>query len=161
MRSKWRLWKRIERQQGLRKSHFIEKSNPRVYLFFFKKKHIFVPFLKKTKSILNCIHCIVHYYQFQNYTIITCYSLRIMAFKFEGKEYPAFVFAVLLVNGKAWHERAQQTEKSHSHTNSAVSRQVYVHAQLVQHLSTVFFQHMVWYGPTSETVWMQRGKKND
>jgi len=26
------------------------------------------------------------------------------------------------------------TEKSHSHTNSAVSRQVYVHALLVQHL---------------------------
>jgi len=45
---------------------------------------------------------------------------------------------VLLVNslqsGKALQECAQQTEKSHSHTNSAVSRQVYVHAQLVQHL---------------------------
>jgi len=52
-----------------------------------------------------------------------------MAFKIEGKEmYPIFVF------GKAWQARAQQTEKNHSHTNSVVSRQVYVHALLVQHL---------------------------
>jgi len=72
---------------------------------------------------------------------------------------------VLLVNslqiGKAWQECAQQTEKSHSYTNSAVSRQVYVHALLVQHLYSVFFQYMVWYGPTSETAWIQRKQKND
>jgi len=56
---------------------------------------------------------------------------------------------------------AQQTEKSHSHTTSAVSRQVfYVHALLVQHLYSVLFQHVVWYGPTSERVWMQRRQKN-
>ena len=53
--------------------------------------------------------------------------------------YPIFVFAnVLLVSsllsGKAWQVCAQQTEKNHSHTNSAISRQVYVHALLVQHL---------------------------
>jgi len=42
------------------------------------------------------------------------------------------------------------------------SRQVYVHALLVQHLyrPSVFFQHMVWYGPTSETAWMHRRQKN-
>jgi len=71
---------------------------------------------------------------------------------------------VLLVNslqsGKAWQERAQQTEKSHSHTNCAVSRQVYVHTLLVRHLHSAFFLCMVWYGPTSETVWMQRRQKN-
>jgi len=54
-----------------------------------------------------------------------------MAFKSESKEmYAIFVFAVLLVNslhiGKVWQARTQQTEKSHSHTNSAVSRHVYV-----------------------------------
>jgi len=27
-------------------------------------------------------------------------------------------------------------------------------------LCGVFFQHMVWYGPTSETAWMQRRQKN-
>jgi len=42
-----------------------------------------------------------------------------------------------LLSGKAWQERAKQTEKNHSLTNSAVSRQVYVHALLVQHL----YQH--------------------
>ena len=65
-----------------------------------------------------------------------------------------------LQNGKAWQACAQQTDKKHSHTNSAVSRQVYVHALLIQHLQSVLFQHMIWYVPTSETVWMQRGQKN-
>jgi len=35
-----------------------------------------------------------------------------------------------------------------------------VHALLVQHLYSEYFQYMVWYGPTSETVWMQRKQKN-
>jgi len=92
-----------------------------------------------------------------------------MAFNFEGKERnaPHLCFCkVFLVNslqsGKAWREYAQQTGKSHSHTNSAVSRQVYVHALLVQHLykPSVFFQHAVWYSPTLETAWMQRRQKN-
>ena len=77
---------------------------------------------------------------------------------------PLWFRNVLLVSslliGKAWQACAQQTEKNHSHTNSAVSRQVYVHALLVQHLWSVFFQYMIWYGPTSETVWMQRRQKN-
>jgi len=42
---------------------------------------------------------------------------------------------VLLVNslqsGKAWQACAQKTEKNHSHTNSAVTRQVYVDALVV------------------------------
>jgi len=54
------------------------------------------------------------------------------------KRTPSLFSKVLLVNslrsGKSWQECAQQTEISHSHTNSAVSRQVYVHALLVQHL---------------------------
>jgi len=35
-----------------------------------------------------------------------------------------------------------------------------LHALLVQHLYCEFFQHMVWNGPTSETVWIQRRQKN-
>jgi len=31
---------------------------------------------------------------------------------------------------------------------------------LVQHLYSEFFQHMIWYSPTSERVWMQRRQKN-
>jgi len=42
-------------------------------------------------------------------------------------------------SGKAWQERAQQTEKCNSHTNSAVSHQVYVHTLLVQHLYSVYY----------------------
>jgi len=47
---------------------------------------------------------------------------------------------------EAWQQRAQQTEKSHSHTNAAVSRQVHVYALLVQHLYSVFFNIWFWYG---------------
>jgi len=72
-----------------------------------------------------------------------------MAFKIEGKEmYPIFVFAMCCwsVHSKVKAVKlgtcAQQTEKNHSHRNSAVSHQVYVHALLVHHL-LVFFQHMV------------------
>jgi len=65
-----------------------------------------------------------------------------------------------LQNCNAWQECAQQTEKSHSHTNSAVPRQVYTHAVLVQDLYIIIFQYMVWYGPTSETAWIQRKLKN-
>ena len=80
--------------------------------------------------------------------------------------YPVFIFAKCCWSiysqvvrlGKHAHSK----QKSHSHTNSAVSRQVYVHALLVQHpyRPSVFFQHMVWYAPTSETAWMQRRQKN-
>jgi len=34
----------------------------------------------------------------------------------------------------------------------AVSREVYVHPLLVQHLWSVFLHHMIWYGPKSEKV---------
>jgi len=71
---------------------------------------------------------------------------------------------VLLVNllqsAKARQKYAQQTEKSYSHKNSVVSLQVYIHALLAQHLYSVFFQYMVWHGPTSETASMQRKQKN-
>jgi len=52
--------------------------------------------------------------------------------------YPIFVFAVFLVSslqsGNVWQACARPTEKDHSHTNSAVSSQVYVHGLLGQHL---------------------------
>ena len=70
-----------------------------------------------------------------------------MAFKSEGKDmHPITVFAEcwsihskMVRLGKHAHSR-EQTEKSHSLTNSAaVSRHVYIHALLVQQLYSVFF----------------------
>jgi len=73
-----------------------------------------------------------------------------MAFKIEGKEmYLNIWFCNVLLmrsllSGKAWQACAQQTErmmyklKNHSHTNSAVSHQVYAHALLVQQLECIF-----------------------
>jgi len=68
-----------------------------------------------------------------------------MAFKIEGKEmltiekYTPSLFSQSVVgqfttSGKAWQACAQQTENSRFHTNSAVSRQVYIHALQVLHL---------------------------
>jgi len=83
-----------------------------------------------------------------------------MAFKIEVKNVPILVlpkvlfFSSLHRSGGAWPTCTQQTEKSYAHTTSAVSCQVHVHALLVQHLYSVFYQHMVWYGPTSERGWV-------
>ena len=64
-----------------------------------------------------------------------------------------------LLSGKAWQACAQQTEKNHSHTNCAVAHQVYVHALLVQHQYSGFFQYMVWYGPTSNNYDAEKAEK--
>ena len=82
-----------------------------------------------------------------------------MAFKFEGKEmYPIFVFAKccwsihskLVRLGKNAHSKQRKATR----TQIAVSRQVYAHALLVQHLYSAFFQHLFWYDPTSESALM-------
>jgi len=57
-------------------------------------------------------------------------------------------------------KHAHRKQKKHSHTNSAVSRDVYVHPLLVQHLWSVFLHYMIWYGPKSENVYMQERQKN-
>jgi len=54
-----------------------------------------------------------------------------MVFKNEAENVPCLCFLNLLLvkslqSGKAWEACTHKTEKSHSHTNSAVSRQVYV-----------------------------------
>jgi len=65
---------------------------------------------------------------------------------------------VLLVNslqsGKAWQECAQQTEKSNSSLCTCPASSTSIYRPIV------FFQHVVWYDPTSETAWMPRRQKN-
>jgi len=155
--------KRIERQVGLKKNGFKKKqfnvlcfSNPffRVFLLFLEK-------LPAQKHYSHCFYCIMPYHHFQNYiiTFYTCYGIQIWG----QRNVPHLCFRkALLVNspqsGKVWQACTQQTEKSHSHANSVVSRQVY--ALLGQHLYSDFFQLMVLYGPTSETVRIQRRQKS-
>ena len=118
------------------------------HLFFFVSFYIrvFCGFWRKggfcsikitQNRILNCFYWIMQHHHFQNYTIITCYTYY--GIQIRGRNVPNLCFCeVLLVNwlqsGKAWQVRAQQTEKNHSHTNSAVTRQIYVDSLLVQHL---------------------------
>ena len=105
----------------------------------------------------------MQYHHLQNYTIITCYNYYGILISGQRNVPNLFLRKVLLVNllqsDKAWQESAQQAEKSYTHTHSAVSRQVYVHALLVQHLYSVFFQYIVWHGPTSESASIQRRQK--
>jgi len=57
--------------------------------------------------------------------------------------YPTSVFAKICwsIQSKVvkLSKNARSKQKSHSHTNSTVSREVYVHALLVQHLCTVVY----------------------
>jgi len=88
-----------------------------------------------------------------------------MAFNIEDREmYPIFDFAMCFwsIHSKLVRlgKHANSKQKSQSHTTSAVSRQVYVHALLVQHLLSAFFKYLVRYGPTSEAVWILIRQKN-
>ena len=104
----------------------------------------------------------MQYHHLQNYTIITFYAYYgNLIWRKRNVSHLCFRKALLLKSpqsGKVWQACTQRTEKSHSHTNSAVSRQVY--ALLGQHLYSEFFQLMVLYGATSETVRIQRRQKS-
>ena len=84
-----------------------------------------------------------------------------MAFKLDGKEmYPIFVFAKCfwscssLLSGKVWQACSQQTEKKHSHTNSAVSRQVCFHALQVYVHAQWRSQPKIWGGKIFDFKWL-------
>ena len=126
---------------------FFKKTT--TYLGFLKRNKILFFFQRKQKkNILNCFCSIMQYHYFQNYLIITFYTYCGIQNWGKSKAPHLWFRKVLLVNSlrsvEAWQACAQQTEKKHSHTNSAVSRQVYVHALLVQHLQSVFFN--IWFG---------------
>ena len=66
--------------------------------------------------------------------------------------YLIFVFAKFFwsIHSKAVHlgKNAHIKLRKATPTQTAVSRQVYANVLLVQHLYTVSFQQIVWYGPT-------------
>jgi len=72
--------------------------------------------------------------------------MPIMAFKIEGKEMNPSLFSESVVGQCTPQVRlgkhAPSKQKSHDNT-TAVSCEVYVHALLVQHLYSMFFQHGV------------------
>ena len=123
---KGRSKKGLKDNQGWEKP--IKKNKPPVFFnltfCFFEKKQVVVLKKQHKNPILNCFCCIMQYHKFQNYTMITCYTYSIMAFKFGGQElYLIFVFGKCcwsITCKVAWQERAEQRKKIHSHTNSAV-----------------------------------------
>ena len=157
-------WEKAEKPVFLKKEQPTCFFNPNVCVFL--KRNMFLSFEKKHKNpILNCSYWIMQCHHFQNYTIITCYTYYGIQIWGQRNVCHLWFRKALLVNllqsGKACQERKEQTEKSHSHTNSAVSRQVYVQALLVQHLYRGFFQNVIRYGPISETALLQRRQNID
>jgi len=102
-----------------------------------EKKQVFVN--KKTQKPLSALltmhHAISPFSELHNNNLL--YLLWNSKLRIKRCT-PSLFLKVLLVNsiqsGMVWYTCAQQTEKSHSHTNSAVSSQVYAHFLLVQHL---------------------------
>jgi len=91
-----------------------------------------------------------------------------MAFIFEGKEmHSIFVFAKccwsihskVIRLGKNAHSK--QREATPTQTLQFHVKFMYVHALLVQHLYGAFLQHLIRYGPTSETALCREGRKFD
>jgi len=104
-------------------------------LFFFKKNE------KKHYELFLLHHAMSPYSELHinNLLYLLWHS------KLRAKMYPISVFAMHCCwSVHFWQACTQQTEKNHSHTKSAVSRHVYVHVLLVQHLQRVYFQHSVW-----------------
>jgi len=101
--------------------------------------------------MLNCFYCITQYHHFQSSTIDNNNFLYLLWHsKLTVNQSSPYLYfrKVLLVSSfhqsGAWQACAQQTKKNRSHTTSAVSCEVYVHAPLVQHLYSAFFN--VWFG---------------
>jgi len=79
--------------------------------------------------------------------------------------YPIFVFAKCCwsIHSKVVKlgKNAHSKQKNHSNTSSAVSRQIYVHALLVQHLYSVFFSiYGLVLSNIRNSLGMQRRQKN-
>ena len=127
---------------GVEKNSLVLKKTTHLFIFgylqknvffrFFKKKEVVVIFLRTDKphSVLVLLHhAISPFSELHNNSLL----YLLWHSKLRVKNVPHLCFRkVLLVNslqsGKAWQACAQQTEKSDSHTTSAISHQVYVHA---------------------------------
>ena len=89
-----------------------------------------------------------------------------MAFKFEGKEMYLIFFSQccwsihsrVLRFGKNAHSK--QRKATPTLTLQFHVKFMYMPSTSIYCEPSVFFQYMVWYGPTSETAWMQRKQKN-
>jgi len=88
-----------------------------------------------------------------------------MAFKTEVKEiYPIFVSAKycwsIHSNVVRLGKHAPSKQRKATHTQTLQFQVTFMHVLLVQHLQSVFFQHIFWYGPTADTACVQRRQKN-
>ena len=130
--------------------------------FFFLKKHFL--FDKKTQKPLSVLftlhHVILPFSELHNNNLYLSWHSELRIKNVPHLSFRKMLFVSSLQSGKAWQACAQQREQSYSHRNSAISRQVYAHTLLVQHLYSVLFQHIVWCGSTTRTAWMQRRQKN-
>jgi len=137
-----------------------------VFLFFFIKKQDFVLFLRKTEKPHSELFLLHHAkspfseLHRNNLLYLLCHS-KLRVKKCTPSLFSQSVVGQFTLSGKAWQARTQQTEKTHSHTNTTVSCQVNLCAGPASSASIeCFSQHMIWYGPKSGKARMQSGQKN-
>ena len=146
-----KITKGIETQSALRKTRFFfKKNNPYVFYFFnlnfllfFQKKQVLFFFQKTQKphsDFFSLHHAISPLFKLHNNDLL--YLLWHSNLRINNLSHLVFESVVnSLQSGKAYNAHSKQ--KSHSHTNFAVSRQVYARALLVQHQSSVFLN--IWF----------------
>jgi len=134
--------KRIE-SQGWDQPGFLKKKQPTCFeicFFGFLKRNRFLFFKKNTKtshSDLFLLHrAISPFSELHAYNLL--YQLWHSNLRVKKSTPSLFFQSVVGQFTPKWlGNHAHSKQKNHSHTNSAVSRQVYVHALLVQHLQYI------------------------
>ena len=116
---------------------FLKKKNG--FFLFFEKKQDFVLFSKKTEKphfeLFLFLHTMSLFSELHNDNLLyLIWHSKLRVKKCTRLWFCNVLLVSSLLNGKAWQACAQETERNHLHTNSTVSRQVYVHAPLVQYL---------------------------
>jgi len=111
----------------------------RFFFCFFKKKQDFVLVLRKTEKkhseLLLFHHAISPFSELHNSNLLyLLWHSKLRVKKCTPSLFSRSVVGHFTPSSNAWQACTQQTEKNHSHTNSAVSCHIYLHALLVQHL---------------------------
>jgi len=116
----------------LKKPGFKKNNSPvlfflSVFLFFYEMKQVFVIFLEETQKHYSELFVLHHakspFSELHNYNFL--YILWHSNLRVKKCTPSLFSQSVIGQFTPKWQACTQQTEKSHSHTNSAVSRQIY------------------------------------
>ena len=120
---------RVEKNPWKKTFFFVfSKRNKILFLFWGKRK-------KKHSELLLFHHAISPSSELHNSNLLyLLWHSKLRVKKCTPSLFSRSVVGHFTPSSNAWQACTQQTEKNHSHTNSAVSCHIYLHALLVQHL---------------------------